>query len=59
MLGKVKLTFGFDNDQELVELYNSKLNSQVAFESRILFTMMDSMGINRRFFLEKELMDAE
>jgi hypothetical protein len=47
----------------LVELYNSKLitkgNGGAAFETIVLCKMMESMGISRQFFLEKELMEAE
>jgi len=46
-----------------VELYNSKLATTgpkgAAFETIVLCKMMESMGIKRQYFLEKELMEAE
>lgn len=62
MLQKVKLTFSFESDQELVELYNGKAEKKVngaAFETIVLCEMMKSMGIKRQYFLEKELMEVE
>lgn len=42
-----------------MELYNSRVTSKNAFESLILLKMMETLGISRHYFLEKELVDAE
>lgn len=46
----------------MVELYNSKLaikGNGAAFETIVLCKMMESMGIKRQYFIEKELMESE
>jgi len=43
----------------LVELYNAKFGNLGQFESQVLIELMKRMGMNRNYFLEQELKQAE
>ena len=51
MLAAAKVVFGFENDQELSQLYFSA-RGKVCFESRVLVKITESMGLHRNYFLE-------
>jgi hypothetical protein len=49
----LKSTFGFQNDQELINLYNLSDKKQGFFESRFLTALMKRLSYGKRYFLEK------
>ena len=59
MLSMVKQIFGFEGDQELVELYNSEFARGRSFEALVLVLLMKRMGLSRKYFMEMSLTKAE
>jgi hypothetical protein len=49
----VKSTFGFTNDQELINLYNSSTSKQGFFESKLLISLMKRLSFGKKYYLEK------
>jgi len=49
----VKSTFGFANDQELINLYNSSTSKQGFFESKLLISLMKRLSFGKKYYLEK------
>lgn len=61
-LQMLKSTFGFQNDQELVNLYNScdsKKASQNFFEGKFLIYLMKKLSFGKKYFLEKAIAKYE
>ena len=54
-----KAIFSFENDQELIELYNLEIARGRSFEANVLVLLMKKMGLSRNYFMEQELMKAE
>lgn len=59
MLQMVKTIFGFEGDQELVELYNSEFRRGRSFEAHVLVLLMRRMGLSRKYSMEMNLTKAE
>ena len=61
----VKKVFGFENDHELLSLYNGdqfeghKTRGSRWFESMVLIQIQESLGLSRKYFMEQLLMEAE
>jgi hypothetical protein len=49
----VKSTFGFQNEQELINLYNSASSKTGFFESKLLINLMKRLSFGKKYFLEK------
>jgi hypothetical protein len=49
----VKSTFGFQNEQELISLYNSASSKTGFFESKLLINLMKRLSFGKKYFLEK------
>ena len=58
-LAMTKAIFSFENDQELIELYNLEITRSRSFEANVLVLLMKKMGLSRNYFMEQELMKAE
>lgn len=56
----LKSTFGFQNDQELVNLYNLNDSKKHGyFESKFLIYLMKKLSFGKKYFLEKHLAKYE
>jgi hypothetical protein len=49
----VKSTFGFANEQELINLYNSSTSKTGYFESKLLINLMKRLSFGKKYYLEK------
>ena len=58
LLQTVKNKFGFENEQELIMQFNSSVEiggSTHWFESECLVSLINKIGLNRKYFMEQLL----
>ena len=61
----LKKVFGFENDHELLRLFNgdqlegTALRGSRWFESMVLIQIQESLGLSRKYFMEQLLLEAE
>ena len=62
LLQTVKNKFGFENEQELIMQFNSSVEiggSTHWFESECLVSLINKIGLNRKYFMEQLLIQAD
>ena len=62
LLQTVKNKFGFENEQELIMQFNSSVeigSSTHWFESECLVSLISKIGLNRKYFMEQLLIQAD
>lgn len=71
MMAKVKSTFKFASDQEIIELYQSHISYEIIkvdgskeyisffFESKVLEKVMGKLGLNKKYHMEELLQQRD
>ena len=57
MLTSIKSCFGFENDDQMIELYKSHVHDESIqekffFESKVLIRVMKKLGMSKKYLLE-------
>lgn len=57
MVSSIKSCFGFENDQEMIDLYKSHVHDESSqekffFESKVLIRVMKKLGMSKKYLLE-------